>query len=190
MEHAKLSDSITLQRSNNLKKIRCFVMAGPCPGHPRLSFCMLLRRGCPGHLARRRASRFCPGMTNFTFQARFCGRAAAHKERFIVMFQADLPSPVPFAKIFRFTRRANHLYKFAPAHPTRGAYRDRHGRGVRMRWTRQRLARDGIAGRVERLLSDSRRADERRFSRTAKSCGPDAPTLASSFAELRRPYRA
>ena len=27
--------------------------------------------------------------------------------------------PVPFAKIFRFTRRANHLYKFAPSHPTR-----------------------------------------------------------------------
>src|SRR5450432_1124158 len=27
-------------------------------------------------------------------------------------------------------------------------------------------------------------------SRTAKSCGPDAPTLASSFAELRRPNRA
>jgi hypothetical protein len=35
-------------------------------------------------------------------------------------------------------------------HPTppQGAYRDRHGRGVRMRWTRQRFARDGIAGRV------------------------------------------
>jgi hypothetical protein len=30
-----------------------------------------------------------------------------------------------------------------------------------MRWTRQRFARDGIAGRVERLLSDHRRADER-----------------------------
>jgi hypothetical protein len=28
-----------------------------------------------------------------------------------------------------------------------------------------------------------RRADERRMRRTAKSCGPDAPTLASSFAE-------
>ena len=27
----------------------------------------------------------------------------------------------PFAKIFRFTRRANHLYKFGPSHPTRGA---------------------------------------------------------------------
>jgi hypothetical protein len=30
-----------------------------------------------------------------------------------------------------------------------------------MRWTRQRLARDGIAGLVERLVSDHRRADER-----------------------------
>src|SRR5450631_4873190 len=30
-----------------------------------------------------------------------------------------------------------------------------------MRWTRQRLARDRIAGRVERLLSDHRHADER-----------------------------
>jgi hypothetical protein len=35
-----------------------------------------------------------------------------------------------------------------PSHPTQGAYRDRHERGVRMRWTRQRFARDGIAGRV------------------------------------------
>jgi hypothetical protein len=46
--------------------------------------------------------------------------------------------------------------------PHRGAYRDRHGRGVRMRWTRQRFARDGIAGRVgERPVSDQQRADER-----------------------------
>jgi hypothetical protein len=29
--------------------------------------------------------------------------------RFVVTFQADLGSPVLFAKIFRFTRRANHL---------------------------------------------------------------------------------
>jgi hypothetical protein len=38
-------------------------------------------------------------------------------------------------------------------HPTppQGAYRDRHGRGVRMRWTRQRFARNGIAGRVMSL---------------------------------------
>src|ERR1700738_3461879 len=46
--------------------------------------------------------------------------------------------------------------------PPRGAYRDRHGCGVRMRWTRQRFARDGIAGRVgERPVSDQQRADER-----------------------------
>src|SRR6202163_3288781 len=63
--------------------------------------------------------------------------------------------PAPFAKIFRFTRRANHLYKFAPSHPTRGAHRDRHGRGVRMRWTRQRFARDGIAGRVDEACERS-----------------------------------
>ena len=55
--------------------------------------------------------------------------------------------------------------------------------GHGMRWTRQRFARKGIAGRVERLVSDQQHADERRLQRTAKSCGPDAPTLASSFAE-------
>ena len=71
-----------------------------------------------------------------------------------------------------------------------------------MRWTRQRWARDGIAGRVSRerspsaLTSDAFRLSQnfgglalkarrslwrRRVLRTAKSCGPDAPTLASSL---------
>ena len=49
-----------------------------------------------------------------------------------------------------------------PSH--RGAARDRHGRGA------------GCGGR-------GCAKDERRLMRTAKSCGPDAPTLASSFAE-------
>ena len=31
------------------------------------------------------------------------------------------------------------------------------------------------------LVSNQQHADESRFSRTAKSCGPDAPTLASSL---------
>src|ERR1700730_7528108 len=35
--------------------------------------------------------------------------------------------------------------------PPEGAYRDRHGRGVRMRWTRQRFARNGTAGRAMSL---------------------------------------
>jgi hypothetical protein len=42
---------------------------------------------------------------------------------------------------------------------------------------------DRRAGSQE-SVSDHRHADEKRFSRTAKSCGPDAPTLASSFAEF------
>ena len=74
--------------------------------------------------------------------------AVAHAGRFVVTFQSDLGSPDPFAKIFRFTRRANHLYKFAPSHPTRGAYHDRHETRGGMRWTRQRFARDEVAGQV------------------------------------------
>src|SRR6266480_1317891 len=51
------------------------------------------------------------------------------------------------------------------SHPMRGADRDRHERAV------------GCGGRD---------GGERRtpLSRTAKSCGPDAPVLASSFAEI------
>ena len=47
--------------------------------------------------------------------------------------------------------------------PTRGAYRDRHGR------------------RVRDAVDASGAADESAGSRTVKSCGPDAPTLASSL---------
>ena len=50
------------------------------------------------------------------------------------------------------------------------------------------VRRDCRAG--DEPVSDQQHADERRLLRTAKSCGPDAPTLASSFAELRRPNRA
>jgi hypothetical protein len=46
-----------------------------------------------------------------------------------------------------------------------------------MRWTRQRFARDGIARKAcERSTACGREM----LQRTAKSCGPDAPTLASS----------
>jgi hypothetical protein len=59
-----------------------------------------------------------------------------------------------------------------------------------MRWTRQRFARDGIAGLVERLVSDHQASRREMLQRTAKSCGPDAPTLASSSRMASRPYRA
>jgi hypothetical protein len=52
-------------------------------------------------------------------------------------------------------------------------------------------ARDRIAGRVgERPVSEFQARRRTVLWRTAKSCGPDAPTLASSFAELSRPNRA
>ena len=87
----------------------------------------------------------------------------------------------------RFARRANHQYScpypsrkysaFAvgqisstssrhPA-PTRGAYRDRHGR----------RARDAVDALASRALDARGRT---MLKRTAKSCGPDAPMLASS----------
>jgi hypothetical protein len=50
-----------------------------------------------------------------------------------------------------------------------------------MRWTRQRRRAIVVAGRYFGLVSDSQHADERRMLRTEKSCGPDAPTLASSL---------
>jgi hypothetical protein len=44
--------------------------------------------------------------------------------------------------------------------PQRGVSRSSRTRGW-MRWTRQRFARDGVSGRVERPVSDHRHADER-----------------------------
>ena len=70
----------------------------------------------------------------------------------------------PHRKIFRFPRRANHLYKLGRLAPTRGAARDRHGR----------RARDAVDAAVREANAPMR---------TAKSCGPDAPTLASSSRE-------
>src|ERR1700716_4252679 len=58
-----------------------------------------------------------------------------------------------------------------------------------MQWTRQRRAREEIAGRFcrERLLKRARRTT---LTGPVKSCGPDASTPASSLAEVCRPNRA
>jgi hypothetical protein len=45
------------------------------------------------------------------------------------------------------------------------------------------VQRDYRAG--DELVSDQQHADERRLQRTAKSCGPDASTPASSPAEVK-----
>src|SRR3984957_17350109 len=88
--------------------------------------------------------------------------AFAPKIEFLEPFQPDLPCPVPFGKILRFARRANHLYKPAPSCLTRGG-------GSRSSRTSRRDAVD-----VSCALTRAR------ILRTAKSCGPDAPMLAST----------
>src|SRR5579863_4879791 len=89
-------------------------------------------------------------------------RGLAPNGEFIVPDQADATCPVLLKKIFRFRRRANHLYKLAPSCPERGALRNVINVGCGMRWTLWRRKTGGA-------------------KRTAKSCGPDAPTLASSW---------
>jgi hypothetical protein len=77
------------------------------------------------------------------------------------------------------THPKSHLELFA-SHPTRGAYRDRHGRGVegggRGSVLRAMDRRAGWRKACERSTASGREM----LLRTAKSCGPDAPTLASS----------
>jgi len=41
---------------------------------------------------------------------------------FLQSFQSDLPCPVSVEKIFRFRRRANHLYKLALSCPAEGRW--------------------------------------------------------------------
>src|SRR6267142_1674039 len=62
--------------------------------------------------------------------------------------------------IFVFTHPKSILELF-PSRPTEGRFAIVTNVGHGMRWTRQRFARDGIAGRVgERPVSDQQRADE------------------------------
>src|SRR2546429_8387101 len=113
----------------------------------------------------------------------------ARTRRFVVLSQADLGRPALVAKIFRFLHPQNTSRTFAIPPHTRGVS-CRHIRRGGMRWTRQRFARDEVAGQVERFVSDRRACGREMLQRTAKSCGPDAPTLASSLRMLGRPYRA
>src|SRR5882724_11196826 len=53
------------------------------------------------------------------------------------------------------------ILELSPSRPTEGRFAIVTDVGPGMRWTRQRFARDGIEGRVERLVSDQQRADER-----------------------------
>jgi hypothetical protein len=79
--------------------------------------------------------------------------------------QRDLGRPVPSAKICLFPSDPNHLHISRRLVPSEG-----------------RLA---IVTNAGRDAVDADGADnERRLRRTAKPCGPDAPTLASSVADV------
>jgi hypothetical protein len=65
-----------------------------------------------------------------------------------------------------------------PSH--RGAYRDRHGRGMGCGGRGSVLRATGLQGGFFESVSDQRAGGREMLQRTAKSCGPDAPTLASS----------
>jgi hypothetical protein len=112
--------------------------------------------------------------------------------------------PALLAKIFRLARRANHLYKLAPSHPTKGRIASRHERAVgcdgrdsvgRATGSQGGSSRERSAGartndaanRLRQNSPDGTRPGKTfgvRWSRTAKSCGPGAPMLASSLAEM------
>src|SRR6266849_5970173 len=90
-----------------------------------------------------------------------------------------------FPKNISVPTHPKSLLELWPSHPTRGAYRDRHGRGAgcggRGSVLRATGSQGGFLGTCERSTARGREM----LLRTAKSCGPDAPTLASSFAEVK-----
>src|SRR6267154_4957194 len=59
----------------------------------------------------------------------------------------------------------------------RGAYRDRHGRGMGCGGRGSVLRAKGLQGGFFESVSDQRAGGREMLQRTAKSCGPDAPTL-------------
>jgi hypothetical protein len=74
--------------------------------------------------------------------------------------------------------------------PHREAYRDRHERGMGCGGRGSVLRAMGSQGGFFESVSDHQASGREMLQRTAKSCGPDAPTLASSSRSLSRPNRA
>ncbi len=101
---------------------------------------------------------------------------------------SEMACPAPFAKIFLFRPDPNQFTDSHRPVPQRGvAHVINVGHG--MRWTRRHWARMSDC-RAGFPVSGHRRAGRKMLKRTAKSCGSDAPRLASSFAEASRPNRA
>jgi hypothetical protein len=89
--------------------------------------------------------------------------------------------PAPLAKIFPFSRNPNHFTSIAIPSREEGRFGHRHERWDGMRWTRQRQACSGIAGRAL-PVSDQRHADDGTVA-YGKTVWSWRPLLASSFAK-------
>ncbi len=91
-----------------------------------------------------------------------CTASGTRAEFALAAVQVDRGVESPLQKYFGFhTPQITSRTFRIPSH-TEGRFAIVTDVGHGMRWTRQRLVRDGIAGRVERPVSDQQHADERR----------------------------
>jgi hypothetical protein len=100
--------------------------------------------------------------SGFCFYGKFPHVAALMRATCSPTGKSEISCPAPFAKRFLFSTDPNHLFISRCLVPSwRGVSRSSQTLGA------------GCGGRGCAI-------DEQRVARTAKSCGPDAPTLASS----------
>jgi hypothetical protein len=90
-------------------------------------------------------------------------------KKFLNRFKLICPSPTRKKNPLR--ARPKSVLERCLSRPARGAYRDRHGRGAGLRWTRKRRVRDAVR-RAGFPVSDRSRARRMAHLRTAKPCGP------------------
>jgi hypothetical protein len=92
-------------------------------------------------------------------------RTLARNGEFVEPAQADASCPVLSEKIFRFAFPPNqiHIYR-VPSQS--GAFRDRHGRGCGMRWTRRRRKTSGADLSSLKLRRTGTKTVERLFRKT------------------------
>ena len=92
-----------------------------------------------------------------------------------------LPVQSLLAKIFRFRRRANHLYRFARLGPHEGRIAIVTDVGHEMRWTRQRRARKGSQGGSLLTCEQSKARGRQMLLADGKSVWSWHPLLVSSW---------
>ena len=111
-------------------------------------------------------------------------RTSADQSEFMVhaLMEPWLRQNNPTGK-FSLSPSGKSLLGLPPSCPRGRGVGHRHERWGGMRWTRQRRARDGMAGRASRSVSVTGRAGRTMLKRTAKACGPDASVVGVKSAE-------